>query len=181
MNTAGGRPSIKSKKTNSAQKVEKAEKNTAILTKKSTKTTKKKTTSTKKKPQSRKNTKAADLSEEQRRDKAIQNEVKRLTATLKGISAEKRRAAKATIEDAAFLTVSMQELRRQITREGMQVEYKNGENQYGTKQSPAVLNYLAMSAKLTAATKILLECLPKTEQKVVDDKFDEFIVERGDD
>ena len=119
--------------------------------------------------------------DEKKRKRLIKNEIRRLSDSLKDIPSEKRRLVKATIEDAAFLTVTMQELRDQIAREGTEIEYKNGENQYGTKQSPAVVSYLQMSQKLTAAMKILLECQPKTEQKEVDDKFDDFIVERGDD
>ena len=111
----------------------------------------------------------------------VKNEVRRLNDCFREIPSEKRRLVKATIEDAAFLTVTMQELREKIAREGTEIEYKNGENQYGTKQSPAVATYNQMSQKLAAAMKILLECQPKTEQQEKDDKMDDFIVMRGDD
>ena len=64
------------------------------------------------------------------------------------------------------MTITMQDLREQIVREGTTVEYKNGENQYGTKQSPDAQLYLQMSQKQTQAMKILVDCLPKTEKKV---------------
>ena len=100
---------------------------------------------------------------------------------LNRICEEKKRLVKATIDDVAFLSVSMQELRDQINRHGMEIEYQNGANQWGTKQSPAVLSYLQMSQKQTAAMKILLDCQPKAEVKEPEDKFDDFVVMRGDD
>lgn len=119
--------------------------------------------------------------DEAKKKRLIKKEIRRLSESFKVIEPDKKRVVQATINDAAFLTVSMEYLREQIAVEGTEVEYKNGENQYGTKQSPAVQTYLAMSQKLTAAIKILLDCLPKTEAKEVEDKFDDFIVERGDD
>ena len=63
-----------------------------------------------------------------------------------------------------------------IIREGTTVEYKNGENQYGTKQSPDAQLYLAMSQKQAQAMKILLDCMPKNEKTAVqDDEFVEFL------
>ena len=81
------------------------------------------------------------------------------------------------------MTVTMQDLRDSIIREGTTVEYKNGENQYGTKQSPDAQLYLQMSQKQTAAMKILVDCLPKTQQKAVAEKsdgFEDFINSRED-
>ena len=76
----------------------------------------------------------------------------------------------------------MQDLRETINREGTTVEYKNGENQYGTKQSPEAQYYLQLSQKQTQAMKILVDCLPKTEKTVVveDDGFEDFVNGRED-
>ena len=78
---------------------------------------------------------------------------------------------------------SGRELREEIVRSGTTVTYKNGENQYGTKQSPDAQLYLQMSQKQTAAMKILVDCLPKTPAKAVSEKndgFEDFINERDD-
>ena len=70
----------------------------------------------------------------------------------------------------------MQDLRENIIRDGTTVEYKNGENQYGTKQSPDAQMYLAMSQKQTQAMKILLDCMPKQTLPVdKDDEFNDFV------
>ena len=78
----------------------------------------------------------------------------------------------------AFMTITMQDLRDDIIRDGTTVEYKNGENQYGTKQSPDAQLYLQLSQKQTQAMKILLDCLPKDKKleiKAQEDDFDEFV------
>ena len=43
------------------------------------------------------------------------------------------------IKNLAFMTVTMIDLKDQINEEGCVVEYKNGENQYGTKKKPTTL------------------------------------------
>lgn len=90
------------------------------------------------------------------KQKRIKKEVNRLRKTFKEIDENKKKLVQTTIEDVAFLTVTMQDLRENIIRDGTTVEYKNGENQYGTKQSPDAQMYLAMSQKQTQAMKILV-------------------------
>jgi len=179
---AGGKASTNAQKSKATKTVKKSTKTAQKTTKKAAGSTKKTRTSTKKiaeKPV--KTEKKEPVSDEARRKRLIRNETRRLAETFKDVPSEKKRLVKATIDDAAFLSVSMQELRDQINREGMEIEYQNGANQWGTKQSPAVLSYLQMSQKLAAAMKILLDCQPKAEVKETEDKFDDFVVMRGDD
>lgn len=111
--------------------------------------------------------------------KRIDKEVRRLKRLFSKIDENKKKLVLATIEDVAFLTITMQDLRESIIRDGTTVEYKNGENQYGTKQSPDAQLYLQMSQKQTQAMKILVECLPKTEKPIQEnDGFDDFLRER---
>lgn len=111
--------------------------------------------------------------------KRIDKEVRRLKRLFSKIDENKKKLVFATIEDVAFLTITMQDLRESIIRDGTTVEYKNGENQYGTKQSPDAQLYLQMSQKQTQAMKILVECLPKTEKPIQEnDGFDDFLRER---
>lgn len=104
----------------------------------------------------------------------IKKENARLKRLFSNIDPQKKKLVFATIEDVAFMTVTMQDLREAIIREGTTVEYKNGENQYGTKQSPDAQLYLQMSQKQTAAMRILVDCLPKTPAKQAEDKNDGF-------
>lgn len=119
------------------------------------------------------------VSEYLEKKKRIDKEVRRLKRLFSKIDENKKKLVFATIEDVAFLTITMQDLRESIIRDGTTAEYKNGENQYGTKQSPDAQLYLQMSQKQTQAMKILVECLPKTEKPIQEnDGFDDFLRER---
>lgn len=111
----------------------------------------------------------------------IKKEKARLRRLFKDIDDKKKKLVDTTIEDVAFMTVTMQDLREEITRDGTTATYKNGENQYGTKQSPASQIYLQMSQKQTQAMKILVDCLPKNVKPIAkEDDFDKFVKGRED-
>lgn len=103
--------------------------------------------------------------------KRIKKEITRLKRLFKEIDENKKKLVFTTIEDVAFMSITMQDLREEIVRHGTTCTYKNGENQYGTKQSPDAQLYLQLSQKQTQAMKILLDCLPKTEKPVVQDEI----------
>lgn len=116
------------------------------------------------------------------KQKRIKKEVSRLKRLFKEIDENKKKLVFTTIDDVAFMTITMQDLREQIIRDGTTVEYKNGENQYGTKQSPDAQLYLQLSQKLTQAMKILVDCLPKKikESLQKQDDFEDFVNGRED-
>lgn len=123
---------------------------------------------------------AASYLEKQQR---IKKEINRLKRLFKDIDENKKRLVFSTIDDVAFMTITMQDLRENIIRDGTTCEYKNGDNQYGTKQSPDAQLYLQLSQKSTQAMKILVSCLPKTERTKStqpDDDFDSFVEGRED-
>ena len=114
------------------------------------------------------------------KQKRIKKEINRLKKLFKEIDENKKKLVQTTIEDVAFLTVTMQDLRENIVREGTTVTYKNGENQYGTKQSPDAQLYLQMSQKKKQAKKILIDCMSKTTASTgKDDGCDDFVEGRG--
>lgn len=115
------------------------------------------------------------------KENRIKKEERRLKRLFSDIDEKKKKLVFTTIADVAFMTVTMQDLRENINREGTTTKYKNGENQYGTKQSPDAQLYLQMSQKQTAAMKILVDCLPKNRGIAEkDDGFDSFIENRGE-
>lgn len=110
------------------------------------------------------------------KQKKIKKEVTRLNKLFSKIDENKKKLVNATIKDVAFLTVTMEDLREKIVRDGTTVEYKNGKEQWGTKQSPDAQLYLQMSQKQTQAMKILVDCLPKSRVPIdEEDPFDEFV------
>ena len=84
-----------------------------------------------------------------KKSKQIKKEETRLKRLFKEIDENKKKLVLTTIADVAFMTVTMQDLRETIIRNGTTATYKNGENQYGTKQSPESQMYLQLSQKLT--------------------------------
>ncbi len=48
---------------------------------------------------------------------------------------------------------------------GFTVEYKNGENQYGTKQSDEVKTMIALQKNHTAAIKALADIAPQAKKR----------------
>ena len=118
----------------------------------------------------------------QEKNAKIEKEIRRLRRLFSKIDKNKKNLVYTTIDDIAFMTVTMQELREKIIREGTSIEYKNGDNQWGKKQSPDAQLYLQMSQKQTQAMKILIDCMPKTEQisKEIKDGFDDFVSGRED-
>lgn len=111
--------------------------------------------------------------------KRINREKNRLRKIFKEIDENKKKLVLTTIDDIAFMTITMQDLRKNIIRDGTTVEYKNGENQYGMKQSPDAQLYLQFSQKQTQAMKILTDCLPKQEKPVrKEDDFRDFVMGR---
>ena len=87
----------------------------------------------------------AEYLEKQRR---IKKEEARLKKLFSKIDKAKKSLVFTTIADVAFMTITMEDLRDNIIREGTTIQYKNGENQYGTKQSPDAQLYWTCSKGL---------------------------------
>ena len=114
-------------------------------------------------------------------DAGYLDRVKRIKKLFGKIDEDRKKLVLTTIADVAFMTVTMQDLREVINREGTTAIYKNGENQYGTKQSPESQTYLQLSQKLTQAMKILVDCMPKPQRlEEPGDGFEDFVDGRED-
>lgn len=113
------------------------------------------------------------------KQKRIKKELNRLKKVFAEIDENKKMLVQTVMEDVAFMTVTMQDLREGINKNGVSTTYQNGENQHGTKQSPEAQLYNQMSQKQTQAMKLLLDCLPKTPAKKDDtDEFEDFVESR---
>lgn len=62
--------------------------------------------------------------------------------------------------NAVFMEEQLTKLQGEIREKGVVSEYKNGENQYGTRKSPEVDVYNAMIKNYTSVIKQLGELLP---------------------
>ena len=99
------------------------------------------------------------------KDQKIKKEIARLKRALADLDQNKLTVVMPLIKSAAFMAVSLGELEEEINRSGYTAEYRNGENQFGTKQSDEVKTLLAMQKNLTAAIKTLADSAPASRPK----------------
>lgn len=99
------------------------------------------------------------------RERRIKNEVTRISRMLNkgGIDPERKKGVTRLIASAAFLAVALADLEDEMKRDGYSSEYQNGENQWGTKQSPAVQSHSTFMQRYLSAMKQLIDLLPETE------------------
>lgn len=109
--------------------------------------------------------------------KKISAELEKLNSIFKDMDPDKKRTVKSLIENAAFMSVILDELQKHIAMHGTISEYQNGANQWGTKLSPEVQVYNSMIKNHMAIIKQLTD-LTKDKFTETDDGFDEFISNR---
>lgn len=112
------------------------------------------------------------------KEEKILKEVKRLENIFKNIKSEKKDTVKKLIQNAAFISCTLDDLQEQINENGTVSEYKNGENQFGTKKSPEIEIYNTMIKNYSSIIKQLTDLLPKIENQIEDDGFDNFLNSR---
>lgn len=118
-----------------------------------------------------------DLSKEER----IKKEIKRLKKIFNKLDDDIKKVTQSLIENAAFMSVTLEDLQEVINAEGVISEYQNGANQWGTKKSPEVEVYNTMIKHYMNIIKQLTDLLPKDEEVVEeDDGFEDFINSRTD-
>lgn len=99
------------------------------------------------------------------KEQRIKNEKKRLKGIFEELEENKRNLVTPLIEKAAFMSIELDDLQETIEQEGWTSEYKNGENQYGTKKSPEAETYIALSKNYAAVIKQLTELVPAAKRK----------------
>lgn len=117
---------------------------------------------------------------EEERNKMIKKEIAKLKKIYKNIEKDKFDTVFSLIEEVAFMTIALKDLKETINREGTKSEYQNGANQWGTKPSVEYDQYLKTIDKHMKAVKQLTDLLPKDEPKTNSDGFEQFVSERDD-
>lgn len=110
------------------------------------------------------------------KEKMISKEITKLSSLFENVGEGKKEIAFHLINDCAFLSVQLQDLRQTINKEGTTERYQNGANQYGTKKSTAYDNYLAGVKQLSSIVKQLREMLPAED--FVDNELIDFMRSR---
>jgi len=99
------------------------------------------------------------------KDKLIEDEKERLKAIFINLDENKRELVTPLIEKAAFMSIELDILQENIQKNGWVSEYKNGENQYGTKKSPEAETYVALTKNYAAVIRQLTDLVPAAEKK----------------
>ena len=94
------------------------------------------------------------------KDERTNKEFGRLKRIFKDLSKDKKDIVISLIHNAAFMTITLEDLQVQINENGVMSEYRNGENQWGTKKSPEVEIYNTMIKNHTAIIRQLEDLLP---------------------
>lgn len=118
--------------------------------------------------------------EEISKDRLVNNEINRLTKLFKDIDRNRRLTAKGLIEEAAYMKITLQELKVEIDTYGPIDEMPQGEYSI-LREHPALKAYNTMVQRYTNIIDKLTNLHPK-EAKVVeeDDGFADFINSRAD-
>lgn len=84
-----------------------------------------------------------------------------------------------TIQRAAFLRVSLEELEDDLNENGYTEPFQQGNQEPYDRKRPNAETYKSFYDSYLKTIKQLNDMLPKEEVKPVSDGFDEFISERG--
>jgi hypothetical protein len=102
---------------------------------------------------------------EKTKEQRTKSEKTRLKGIFKDLDENKKKLVTPLIEKAAFMSIELDDLQEMIEQEGWTCEYKNGENQYGTKKSPEAETYIALSKNYAAVIKQLTDLVPAAKRK----------------
>jgi len=99
---------------------------------------------------------------EEERNKKIKKEIRKLKKLVRDLDEDKKQLCQTLIENIAYTSVQLEELKEMIKRDGYFDYYQNGENQWGTKQSVASGLYLNVGKLYSTYLKQFREILPES-------------------
>jgi hypothetical protein len=110
-------------------------------------------------------------------DKAerIEKEIRRIKKLFKVLDKDILATLQSLVRNAAFMSVTLDDLQDAMNANGVISEYQNGENQWGTKKSPEVEIYNTMIKNHMAIMKQLVDILPERESNTKKDMLLDFL------
>lgn len=97
--------------------------------------------------------------------KKLSKEKKRLLNIFKDIDENKKKFIDTQISNLAWYNISIKELQENIDAFGVEIEYNNGGNQYGIKESPSVKTLIAYQKHVNTITNQLVDLVPPSQKK----------------
>ena len=108
------------------------------------------------------------------KNKTIKKEANRLKKLFKDLEENKKKLAKSLIENAAFMSITLEDLKKDIVKYGIKETYVNGKDQYGFKESIESKTYNTMIKNYMNIIKQLNDMMPEQKKIDEDDEFKKF-------
>lgn len=114
------------------------------------------------------------LNDIEARNRKIKEEIEKLEKLFEKIDPSRKSLAEKLINNAAYMSVELEYLKKHNVEYGIKEVYMNGANQFGYKESVESKTYGTMIKNYSNIIKQLNDMLPPTEPKVDEDDFDSF-------
>lgn len=98
------------------------------------------------------------------RNERISEELNRISIYFENLPENKKSLVAPLLQNASFMRVALDDLQQIIAEQGPVEAYKNGENQFGMKQSAALQSYNSLVKNYAAVIKSLFNLLPPMER-----------------
>ena len=108
------------------------------------------------------------------KNKTVSKEINRLKKMFKDLDENKKKLAKNLIENAAFMSITLEDLKKDIIKYGVKETYVNGKDQFGFKESVESKTYNTMIKNYMNIIKQLNDMLPQEKKIDEKDEFDKF-------
>ena len=108
------------------------------------------------------------------KNKTVSKEINRLKKLFKDLDENKKKLAKNLIENAAFMSITLEDLKKDIIKYGVKETYVNGKDQFGFKESVESKTYNTMINNYMNIIKQLNDMLPQEKKIDEKDEFDKF-------
>ena len=108
-------------------------------------------------------------------EKRIKVEQNKLKKIFTNIEDNKKKLVDKLIYNGAFISVKLEDLIIYINEHGIKEEYKNGENQFGYKESVEIKTYNTLIKNYTNIVKQLTDLLPEEQEKKAGEELLKFI------
>ncbi len=114
------------------------------------------------------------LTEKIEKDKKIKQEINKFKKIYKDLEKEKFKTIEGLISDAAFLKITLCELKEDILENGLTELFEQGEQSF-YRERPEVKTYSTFLQRYTGVMKQLIDLMPQSQKNNENDELIEFI------
>lgn len=108
------------------------------------------------------------------KNQKIKKETNKFKKLFKELPVNKKKMAEKLIENASFMSITLDELKEDIKVYGVKETYVNGKDQFGFKESIESKTYGTMVKNYMSIIKQLNDMLPEEKKINEDDEFERF-------